>query len=124
MKTNAKLEILRPHINLIKTLFGQKVIMLPNIYKLGPNKIRFFGSRNKKNVSSVGFVDLSYLKDKFKVLNYSRKPVLMPGNLGAFDDNGVLPSCIIKKRLFLFILHRMETKRYNKILSDIWSCKI
>lgn len=95
--------IYKPNKNFV---WSKSHCMLPTIYKLGPNKIRvFFGSRNKKNVSSVGFVDLSYLKDKFKVLKYSRKPVLMPGNLGAFDDNGVLPSCIIKKKDYFYLFY-------------------
>ena len=72
--------------------------MIPTAIKLKKNKIRiFFGSRNKKNISSIGFVDLKYDKNNFEVIKQSNKPVLSPGLLGSFDDNGVLPSCIIKK---------------------------
>jgi len=67
----------------------------------------------------VGFVDLSFLKDKFKILKYSKKPVLMPGNLGAFDDNGVLPSCIIKKNDYFYLFYigwrPSVTTRYSLI---------
>ena len=94
--------------------------MLPTVIKLNSNKIRvFFGSRNKKNISSVGFVDLNYKKNKFEVIKYSKKPVLSPGSLGSFDDNGVLPSCIIKKNKFYYLFYigwrPSVTTRYSLI---------
>lgn len=80
--------------------------MLPTIYKLRKNKFRiFFGSRNNINVSSIGFVDLNYENNKFKVIEYSKKPVLKPGLLGSFDDNGVLPSSIIKKNKIYYLFY-------------------
>ena len=72
--------------------------MLPTVYKFDNNRARiFFGSRNSKNISSIGYLDLAYKNGCIKVLNYSKKPILKPGLLGTFDDNGVLPSSIIKK---------------------------
>jgi hypothetical protein len=35
------------------------------------------------------------MRNKPKVLEYSQKPVLSPGELGCFDDNGVTPSWIV-----------------------------
>ncbi len=94
--------------------------MLPTIFKVNNNKIKvFFGSRNKNNVSSIGFVDLYYKNKKLKVLNYSKKPVLKPGLLGSFDDNGVLPSCIIKKKNYYYLFYigwrPSVTTRYSLI---------
>ncbi len=94
--------------------------MIPTIVKLKNNKIRiFFGTRNSKNVSSVGFVDLINKNDKFEITNYSKKPVLTPGLLGTFDDNGVLPSCVIKKKKFFYLFYigwrPSVTTRYSLI---------
>ena len=76
--------------------------MLPTVLKLDEKKIRiFFGSRNKYNVSSISFADFSYIKKKLKLINISKKPILKPGLLGAFDDNGVLPSSIIRRNIRL-----------------------
>ena len=80
--------------------------MVPTVLKINNNKIRiFFGSRNKSNVSSIGYVDLYYENNKFKVIKYSNKPVLKPGLLGSFDDNGVLPSCVIKKDKIFYLFY-------------------
>ena len=94
--------------------------MIPTVFKLNNHKIRiFFGSRNKNNVSSIGFVDLHYKKNKFEIIKYSNKPVLTPGLLGSFDDNGVLPSCIIKKNKFFYLFYigwrPSVTTRYSLI---------
>ena len=80
--------------------------MCPTVFKLRNNKIRiFFGSRNNKNISSIGFVDLKYKKKKFEVIRQSNKPVLSQGLLGSFDDNGVLPSCVIKKNKLYYLFY-------------------
>jgi len=54
----------------------------------------YFGSRNSNNQSHIGYfvIDLSNLS----ILEISNSPVLLPGKLGTFDDNGVLPSSIIE----------------------------
>ncbi len=51
--------------------------------------------RNDKNQSHVGWA-LIDLEQPDQVIERSSEPVLTPGRLGAFDDNGVLPSCIIR----------------------------
>ncbi len=94
--------------------------MLPTVFKIKNNKLRiFFGTRNKKNVSSIGFVDLIYEKKKIKIIKYSKSPVLKPGLLGSFDDNGVLPSSIIKKNKSFYLFYigwrPSVTTRYSLI---------
>jgi hypothetical protein len=51
--------------------------------------------RNDKNQSHVGWA-LIDLEQPDRVIERSAEPVLTPGPLGAFDDNGVLPSCLIR----------------------------
>ena len=72
--------------------------MLPTPYKLSENRYRifFFGTRNGDNQSSITFADIVFGK-KIKILNSPVSPSLSYGSLGNFDDNGVLPSSIIKK---------------------------
>ena len=94
--------------------------MLPTVLKLNKNNIRiYFGSRNKNNVSSIGFVELYYNRNKFEIIKYSNKPVLKPGLLGSFDDNGVLPSSIIKKNNLFYLFYigwsPSATTRYSLV---------
>ena len=72
--------------------------MMPTPEHIGGPVYRiYFGGRNDKNQSHIGFAD--YDLDKLEVMGYSPEPVLSPGPLGRFDDNGVLPSCIQGNRI-------------------------
>jgi predicted GH43/DUF377 family glycosyl hydrolase len=55
----------------------------------------FYGTRDKDNISSISWVELDFEND-FKVINSPKKPILIKGKLGSFDDSGVIPSSIIK----------------------------
>ena len=84
--------VIRPNKNLS---WMQTHCMMPtplhlydNVYKI------FFGSRNSENQSSIGYAIID-LNDPTEIIEYSREPVLSPGRLGTFDDNGVLPSCVV-----------------------------
>lgn len=63
----------------------------------------YVGFRDKNGVSRIGFVDLD-ANDPQSVLNVSNEPVLDIGNPGTFDENGVVPSAIVKrgKNLYLY----------------------
>ncbi len=54
-------------------------------------------------VGRVGYVDVA-AGNPSKVLNVSSKPVLDIGSPGAFDENGVVPTCLVKvgSRLYLY----------------------
>ena len=90
--------------------------MDPCTLKLNDNIFRvFFCGRNKKNISAIGYFD--YDIKKFKVIKVSKKPVLTPGELGAFDDNGVTASCLlkVKKQIYLYYIgwKPKSTTRYS-----------
>jgi len=54
----------------------------------------FVAGRDKSNRSSIGFVDIELRPDSARVIGCCSTPILRPGPLGAFDDSGVLPSCL------------------------------
>lgn len=69
--------------------------MLPTPFSLGNGLYRiYFSGRDEQNRSNIGFAVVDLNAD-CKVLEYSSNPVLVPGELGCFDDNGVTPSCVI-----------------------------
>lgn len=65
----------------------------------------YFSGRDKSNRSLIGFVEID-INNPQKILNISTEAVLGLGSLGAFDDNGVSPTCIVnhegKKYLYYF----------------------
>ena len=47
------------------------------------------------NISHIGFIDVNP-DTPTEILNFCEKPILYPGELGTFDDCGVMPSHVIK----------------------------
>ncbi|MES2394526.1 MAG: hypothetical protein V4549_00900 [Bacteroidota bacterium] len=56
----------------------------------------FFASRDKDNISRSGYFDLD-MQNIYAPKKYCTTPVLDIGELGAFDDCGAMPHCIIQK---------------------------
>lgn len=54
----------------------------------------FFSCRNSLNQSSVGYVEID-ICNPCESHRVSHEPVLIPGNVGAFDDSGASISCIV-----------------------------
>lgn len=65
-------------------------------------RIYFYG-RDSLNRSQTGFMEIN-INDPLKILSITEEPVFRLGELGAFDDSGVMPSWIAdlggKKRLY------------------------
>lgn len=55
----------------------------------------FFASRDDRNRSRVGSFDFS-LEEPDRPSNVSKQPLVDLGTLGAFDDSGVTPSCLVE----------------------------
>jgi predicted GH43/DUF377 family glycosyl hydrolase len=64
----------------------------------------FVQCRDAANVGRVAWVDLDP-EDPRRVIRQCREPALDIGRAGAFDDNGVFPTCVLPRpdgRLFLY----------------------
>lgn len=95
--------VIRPDSNLP---WAKTHCMIPTPQMLGGGLVRiFFSGRDSYNRSNIGFAILD-LTAEGKLLDYSQDPVLVPGDLGCFDDNGVTPSCIkqINDDLYLYYI--------------------
>jgi len=70
---------------------------LPTALPLGNSVVRvFFAARSAQQVPSIAFADLLFDKDdSFTLIDVSTAPILLPGELGFFDEHGVYPSCVI-----------------------------
>jgi len=55
----------------------------------------FFSSRDKNSRSHIAYVDIDF-ENNFEVVKVSKEPVLAPGELGLFDDSGVVMGSFLK----------------------------
>lgn len=70
--------------------------MVPTPDKLDGSLVRlYFSGRDEHNRSHIGYavIDLERPGD---LIELALEPLLSPGELGCFDDNGVTPSCLIR----------------------------
>ncbi len=74
--------------------WNHRYAMLPVPLFLGDRIRVFFGTADSKIFSRVCWVDLDP-DDPTIIIDTSNGPVLDIGELGTFDDSGVVPSCII-----------------------------
>ena len=89
--------------------------MDPCTLKLMEIYIEFSFVEEIKNISMIGYFDYDLKKHKIKKI--SKEPVLKPGELGAFDDNGVTASCLIKVKKLVYLYYigwkPKSTTRYS-----------
>ncbi len=79
-----------------KDLYWSKThAMIPTPTYIDGKQFVFYSGRNKLNQSSIGFFEIN-LDGTPEVTYSSSDPILLPGDLGCFDDNGVSPSCILE----------------------------
>lgn len=64
-----------------------------------------FTTRDTKNRSHGAFIDIDITNPKV-IINISSEPTVTPGPLGAFDDSGAMPSCLVnyQNKKFLYYI--------------------
>lgn len=72
----------------------------------------YFATRNKNNMSQVGYVELDLTKN-YKILSKTAEPIIELGALGTFDDSGVYPTAIVgfEGKRYLYYIGWMQGKR-------------
>lgn len=54
----------------------------------------YYATRNSNNISQTSYIEVD-AKEPAKVLYVHNNPILPLGKLGAFDEHGIMPSCVI-----------------------------
>jgi hypothetical protein len=72
----------------------------------------YFSTRNFNNQSLGAFIEID-INNPSKILNISSEPVLIPGDLGTFDDSGVSLSCIIFDKLYYMGWNLLKTVPFS-----------
>lgn len=57
----------------------------------------YFSSRDADRRAHIGYVDID-IKEPQTILAVSEKPVISPGEIGAFDDSGTSMGCIVRHK--------------------------
>ena len=96
--------------------WARNYALLPTAEVIDDHVIRvYFASLDDNQYGRIGYVDLDADEPK-RILFETQEPVLDLGELGAFDDSGVTPSCILnfggKKYLYYIGWQRCERVPY------------
>jgi len=77
-------------------LFMKSHAAIPFADKIENDILRiYFSSRNDKGQSMPFYIDAKMNGQFLKVLHIEKKPIFNLGSLGSFDDNGIMPSCVV-----------------------------
>lgn len=91
---------------------------LPTPYLVDENRIRvYYSSLDDLRIGRIGYVELD-ARNPLKVLHEAKEPVFDIGELGAFDDCGVTPSCVIQRggQEWLYYIGWQRTERVPYML--------
>ena len=78
---------------------------VPTVYQLDPETLRiFFAPRNAGGQSIPTFIDVDAENPK-NVRYLHHKPILELGELGTFDDGGIMPCCILEHEGLLYLYY-------------------
>ena len=78
----------------------------PTALITGENTAKVYcGARNQDGVSTIYAVDIIKDGDNLKVLKVSDGPVLNIGLPGTFDDNGVVPSAVVRREEGIYMYY-------------------
>ena len=97
--------------------------MVPTPMCIGNDIVRVYVSfRDKLSVGRIGYVEVS-ADDPVKVLAVSNQPVLDVGLRGTFDENGVIPTCVVDVTLdtkyMYYVGFELGTKIRYRLLTGL-----
>lgn len=85
--------------------WAQQYAFPPTPYRLDDHTIRLYlASCDNQMVGRVGYVDVN-ADDPSQVISVAKTPVLDIGEPGDFDENGVLPTCVVPVGDALFMYY-------------------
>ena len=93
-------------VNDYKNEFIKSHASIPFAYHLKENVFRiYFSSRNENGKSLPYYIDSEVNNGIIKLVGDVKGPLLEFGNLGSFDDSGIMPSSLIKKDELLYMYY-------------------
>lgn len=79
----------------------------------------YFSTRNSLGKSQIALIDLD-LDNPSKILRLHHSPILVPGKPGTFDEDGVMPGCVLQKENEIWLYYtgwnqKISTPYHNAI---------
>jgi hypothetical protein len=115
MKWRKMGHVFRPQGNL---WWAREYAHLPTVELRDERSLRvYFASLDENKYGRIGWVDLD-AKEPSRILGVAAEPVLDLGELGSFDDCGVVPSCLsdVHHQRFLYYIGFQRTERVPYML--------
>lgn len=90
---------------------------LPTAHVMGKRIRVYFAGLDESNFGRIGYVDVD-ADNPLRVLDISDEPAFDVGEPGAFDDSGVVPSCVVEidNRLHLYYVGFQRAERVPYML--------
>ncbi|HZF62228.1 MAG TPA: hypothetical protein VEZ52_11480 [Desulfovibrio sp.] len=83
----------------------KKNTMVPLPYQISKDVIRVYVTFcDDMNIGRIGYVDVS-ANNPSEILSYSQKPLVDIGNIGCFDDNGVVTASVLRDGDILYLYY-------------------
>jgi hypothetical protein len=84
---------------------------VPVILDLGNGVLRiYYSTRDANNKSSISYIEV-LASNPLHVSYVHNKPILSFGDMGTFDDSGVMPSCVVRNGYDVFLYYIGWTTR-------------
>jgi predicted GH43/DUF377 family glycosyl hydrolase len=96
--------------NCLKFEWSKSHAQVPVVDVLDDRLRIYYSTRNKSNQSNISFIDVCKTDPK-KILYIHDKPILIFGEIGTFDDSGLMPTCIITKNKIKYLYYIGWSKR-------------
>ncbi len=78
---------------------------VPIVEKLNTNELRiYYSTRDSNNESSISFFDVN-INNPSEIIYVHEKPIFLKGNIGTFDDSGVMPAYLLKENNIKYLYY-------------------
>lgn len=103
---------------------GLRYSQVPTPIFLSEEVIRIYlAGRSSENETFIYSIDVCS-DDPTRILDIRSDPILAPGKLGCFDENGTMPSCVILENEKLFLFYSGWSIRKTVPYNNLTGCAV
>ena len=89
-------------------LWSKSHAQVPIVEKLNTNVLRiYYSTRDLNNESSISFFDVN-IDNPSKIIYVHKEPIFSKGNIGTFDDSGVMPAYLLNENGIKYLYYIID----------------